>query len=228
MLRRGGCTSHLSGVDDSTSGSSPSGPRGARFREKCFPPAIVSIICKKRRRITTAFWFAFEFPSCHDVKLMRKSVNLKVGFGAVWGAKELGQTNREVLIGCDDHFTLKKFCPPFPSIVQTSHVLRVWFLTRKHGRIQVFVVANSLRRLQFSLWLALIQEISSLNVLGEVSVHPSYSLNRLVGDLLPLTTMDARGETKGISIRSYPYARCSVLNGQGRYQRRGTFFDECE
>lgn len=34
-------------------------------------------------------------------------------------------------------------------------------------------------------------------------MHPSYSLNRLARDLLPLVTMDARGETKGISIRGY-------------------------
>jgi hypothetical protein len=66
--------------------------------------------------------------------------------------------------------------------------------------------------------------MSFLNVVRNVRVHPSYSLNRLVRDLLPLTTMDARGETKGISIRSYPYARCSVLNEQWRYQRCDTSF----
>lgn len=38
-IGEGTCTSHLSGVDDSTSGSSPFGPSGARFREKCFPPS---------------------------------------------------------------------------------------------------------------------------------------------------------------------------------------------
>jgi hypothetical protein len=41
---------------------------------------------------------------------MRKSVNLKVGFGDV-RAKELGSQNRGALIGCDDHFTLKNFFP---------------------------------------------------------------------------------------------------------------------
>jgi hypothetical protein len=39
--------------------------------------------------------------------------------------------------------------------------------------------------------------------------HPSYSLNRLARDLLPLATMGVRGETKGISIRGNPYACCS-------------------
>lgn len=41
------------------------------------------------------------------------------------------------------------------------------------------------------------------NTCHRLLLPPSYSLNRLARDLLPLVTMDARGETKGISIRSY-------------------------
>ena len=63
------CTSHLSGVEDSTFGSSPSGPKGARFREKCFPPVNVSIINFGGGDVTTALWFALVFPSCHGLKL---------------------------------------------------------------------------------------------------------------------------------------------------------------
>jgi hypothetical protein len=39
--------------------------------------------------------------------------------------------------------------------------------------------------------------------------HPSYSLNRLARELLPLAAMDVRGETKGRQIRGYPYAHRS-------------------
>ena len=41
--------------------------------------------------------------------------------------------------------------------------------------------------------------------------HPSYSLNRLAGDLLPPATMDVRGETKGKLIRGHPYTRRSIF-----------------
>ena len=128
------------------------------------------------------------------------------------------------LIGCDD-LSSEKFLHPclFRHCPKLS--LPVEFLKRKHRGIQVFVAVNELRRLQFHYVYFITHQISSLNVLPDAfNANPSYSLNRLVRDLLPLTTMDARGETKGISIRSYPYAHCSCWNGRWRYRRCDTSF----
>jgi len=56
--------------------------------------------------------------------------------------------------------------------------------------------------------------------MSSTAMHPSYSLNRLARDLLPLVTMDARGETKGISIRGYTSYLLFRINEQRVIQLR--------